>query len=278
MSKDANKSEPSMEDILASIRRIIDEDGGKARKAPPPGSSGKAGSDILELTELVNDDGSVTSLDKQAAAGAGDVGRPLDEDEPPIYADREERERPPPGFIPPETIRPNLAGDPRPQPAAPPPVSPPVPPSPPPFAPPAAPAVERDPPPAAPPRRPATASVTVSAGQPSPRISPSLGGGISLTPVNAPPASSSASSSLVSNQTANATTAAFDRLAQAALQQPAPAAAAAPKTPSPTVGGRALEDMVAEMLRPMLKQWLDANLPGIVERLVQQEIQKMTKR
>jgi hypothetical protein len=31
------------------------------------------------------------------------------------------------------------------------------------------------------------------------------------------------------------------------------------------------------MLRPMLKQWLDENLPAIVERLVRAEIQRVAR-
>ncbi|RVQ67744.1 DUF2497 domain-containing protein [Croceicoccus ponticola] len=49
--------------------------------------------------------------------------------------------------------------------------------------------------------------------------------------------------------------------------------AAAPKTettPHP------LEDAVRDMLRPLLKEWLDANLEGIVERIVQDEISRIT--
>jgi cell pole-organizing protein PopZ len=37
------------------------------------------------------------------------------------------------------------------------------------------------------------------------------------------------------------------------------------------------EGMVREMLRPMLKQWLDENLPSIVERLVQAEIERVAR-
>jgi cell pole-organizing protein PopZ len=40
---------------------------------------------------------------------------------------------------------------------------------------------------------------------------------------------------------------------------------------------RTLEDLVAEMLRPMLKDWLDDNLPSLVERLVQEEIQRVSR-
>lgn len=43
-------------------------------------------------------------------------------------------------------------------------------------------------------------------------------------------------------------------------------------------GGRTLEDMVIELMRPMLKQWLDQNLPSTVERLVQKEIERISKR
>ncbi len=39
-----------------------------------------------------------------------------------------------------------------------------------------------------------------------------------------------------------------------------------------------LEALVREMLQPMLKQWLDANLPEIVERMVSREIQRITSR
>jgi cell pole-organizing protein PopZ len=40
---------------------------------------------------------------------------------------------------------------------------------------------------------------------------------------------------------------------------------------------RTLEDLVAEMLQPMLKSWLDDNLPALVERLVQDEIQRVSR-
>mgnify|MGYP001411260369 CR=1 FL=1 len=36
-----------------------------------------------------------------------------------------------------------------------------------------------------------------------------------------------------------------------------------------------LEDVVKGMMRPMVKQWLDDNLPAMVERLVQAEIERM---
>jgi uncharacterized protein len=38
---------------------------------------------------------------------------------------------------------------------------------------------------------------------------------------------------------------------------------------------RTLQDLVREMLRPMLKSWLDDNLPTLVERLVLAEIERV---
>jgi cell pole-organizing protein PopZ len=40
---------------------------------------------------------------------------------------------------------------------------------------------------------------------------------------------------------------------------------------------RTLEDLVKEMMRPMLKSWLDENLPGLVERLVKAEIERLAR-
>jgi len=40
---------------------------------------------------------------------------------------------------------------------------------------------------------------------------------------------------------------------------------------------RTLEDLTREMLRPMLKVWLDENLPTLVERLVRAEIDRVSK-
>lgn len=56
----------------------------------------------------------------------------------------------------------------------------------------------------------------------------------------------------------------FDAFARLGASLPA----SAPKT---------LEDIVKEMLRPMLKAWLDDNLPALVERLVQAEIERVTR-
>jgi uncharacterized protein len=66
---------------------------------------------------------------------------------------------------------------------------------------------------------------------------------------------------LVSKETSAAVDSAFNALAQTVLVQNA----------------RTLEDLVREMLRPMLKTWLDDNLPGMVERLVRAEIERVSR-
>ncbi len=43
-------------------------------------------------------------------------------------------------------------------------------------------------------------------------------------------------------------------------------------------GDTTIADLVKEMLRPMMREWLDENLPVIVERVVRREIQKLVDR
>ena len=40
---------------------------------------------------------------------------------------------------------------------------------------------------------------------------------------------------------------------------------------------RTLEDLVTDLIRPMLKDWLDENLPPLVERLVRSEIDRIAR-
>ncbi|MBK8082986.1 MAG: DUF2497 domain-containing protein [Devosia sp.] len=45
-----------------------------------------------------------------------------------------------------------------------------------------------------------------------------------------------------------------------------------------TIGANVtIEQMMREMLRPMLKEWLDENLPAVVERIVEQEIARVSR-
>lgn len=54
--------------------------------------------------------------------------------------------------------------------------------------------------------------------------------------------------------------------------------AAAPAEPPVPASTRTMEDVVLEALRPMLKQWLDTNLPPLVEAMVAKEIRRITGR
>ena len=82
----------------------------------------------------------------------------------------------------------------------------------------------------------------------------------------AAPAPSFATASLpraemLSNTTVSAVESAFNALANTVLSNNA----------------RTLEDLVKEMLRPMLKSWLDDNLPNMVERIVKAEIERVSR-
>ncbi len=43
-------------------------------------------------------------------------------------------------------------------------------------------------------------------------------------------------------------------------------------------GETSLEGLTRDLLRPMLKDWLDSNLPGLVEAMVAKEIERITKK
>jgi hypothetical protein len=82
-------------------------------------------------------------------------------------------------------------------------------------------------------------------------------------PAFEPPAleSSAPSQPILSRSTVSAVESAFNTLAHTVLSNNA----------------RTLEDLVKEMLRPMLKSWLDDNLPGLVERIVKAEIERVSR-
>jgi cell pole-organizing protein PopZ len=80
--------------------------------------------------------------------------------------------------------------------------------------------------------------------------------------------------SLVGESAAASAASAFAGLA-ASFQKPAPVAPSGPELNF--ASGSTVEAMVAEMLRPMLKDWLDANLPGIVEAEVRKEVERIAR-
>ena len=80
---------------------------------------------------------------------------------------------------------------------------------------------------------------------------------------------------LVGAAAAGAAASAFAGLA-ASFQKPE--AAPAQRTADLNfASGSTVEAMVAEMLRPMLKDWLDANLPAIVEAQVRKEVERIAR-
>jgi uncharacterized protein len=66
---------------------------------------------------------------------------------------------------------------------------------------------------------------------------------------------------ILSHSTVSAVESAFNSLANTVLSNNA----------------RTLEDLVKELMRPMLKSWLDDNLPGLVERIVKAEIERVSR-
>jgi uncharacterized protein len=80
-------------------------------------------------------------------------------------------------------------------------------------------------------------------------------------PPEAPRTMPMADRMLLSPRTTAAVDSAFNSLAHTVLMQ----------------NSRTLEDLVREMLKPMLKAWLDDNLPTMVERLVRAEIERVSR-
>ena len=216
----AQAQEPSMEEILASIRKIIaDEETapkGAAAKAPAAEETiseddldklfSSAGDDeddeVLELTE------EVAAVDPPLVEGYGEETDIAFEDIDDTGVEPEPEPAPPP---PPPPVR---EPPPKPEPA---------------------PVVMRAPPPPAPPPEPVRAPP--------------------------PPVEVAEMAPLISQATEGVVSSAFSDLALTVLNRNA----------------RTLEDLVQEMLRPMLKAWLDQNLPGMVERLVRAEIERVTR-
>jgi cell pole-organizing protein PopZ len=85
----------------------------------------------------------------------------------------------------------------------------------------------------------------------------------------APPAAAEARPSLVAPEAAAAALSSVSTLMRTL---------AAERSPQVHSGGLTIEDIVREQLRPMLKAWLDANLPSLVEHLVRAEIERLVSR
>jgi cell pole-organizing protein PopZ len=209
--------DPSMEDILASIRRILSEDEAKpASGGSFPAHAHEPANDILML----------------------DASMLVAEPAPPEPVSVAVPVAPPP-----------------PAPAA-------LPPAPPYFGP--APMPAPMPAPVAPPIEPVSVTGPTSPPSTPPLSTPPL----STPPLSTPPIST-AGERLVAPEAEAATAAAVGALLRHLRVE---------RETATHRSGPTIEDIVREEMRPMLKQWLDAHMPAIVERLVRAEIERVVAR
>jgi uncharacterized protein len=215
MSKTARVPEPSMEEILASIRRIIADDSGTAGQ--PGANTAPAATDHssqMAGSEMAQGPDAFTSSDENTAESDFlELSRPVEPGDSPAFT---------PIRGPDVVFR-----------------------------------AEEPPSRAARPAAATAATVaTVAAAAPQPRPSSAP------VPAPAPPAAlAPAEDRLLSPNSTAAVSAAFNSLASTVLSENA----------------RTLEDLVKDMMRPMLKDWLDENLPGLVERIVRAEIERVSR-
>ena len=224
----AKTADPSMEEILASIRRIIADDEDRAPEAHAPA----AAHDAPRLAANEQDDEEeedVLDLSSSDLTETPDTSLDIDLPELSFHAAPEPLEETAP--------KPSLASILESEPL--------VAPNP----------VMDAPPPRAPvPERPRLAEVP----PPPPRPEPAAVREAAPAPAAASP---SISETIVSHATTASVGQAFNLLSHTIMSQNA----------------TTLEDIVREMLRPMLKTWLDDNLPPLVERLVTAEIQRVAR-
>ena len=230
--------EPSMEDILASIRRILSEDGEEegAKAAPaaaaPAPEAPPAEDDMAAAMEAMEAEEPEEEMDMAAAMESMEAEEPAAPEAAPIQVELAEDE-PEPAPV---------AAEPAPTPVA-----------------------------AAAPAAAAPTPVAVAAPAPPPPAparpggEPDISSILDLTKemITSVP---EGSEGLVSTATYRASTDVLGDLARAILGQR-----------ELQVGGSdiTLEGMVREMMRPLLKEWLDQNLPYLIERLVKKEIDLM---
>jgi len=84
-----------------------------------------------------------------------------------------------------------------------------------------------------------------------------------------PPMPAQAVDSLISPTAASASANAFARLTKAVGTD---------EKKTETIAGLTVEQLLVDLLTPMLRDWLDKNLPEVVERVVEQEVKKLARR
>jgi len=85
-----------------------------------------------------------------------------------------------------------------------------------------------------------------------------------------PPKPENGNDRLISEAAASAASASLAQLAKEAPR----VTKVEPVAPAPE---KAVEDMTREMMKPLLKSWLDSNLPEIIERVVRDEIARLSR-
>jgi cell pole-organizing protein PopZ len=135
-----------------------------------------------------------------------------------------------------------------------------------PAAPAPAPAAAAPPPPPPPPPKPAAPEPILDLTDKVQPVSPS---DLDLS-VKPEPAMTDTGASLMSDSTASVSAASMAKLLEGnvAVEREVPG----------RVGNVTLEDMARDLMRPLIKTWLDQNLPGLVEKMVQKEIEKLSRR
>lgn len=230
----AGASGGSMDEILASIRKIIAEDGAMkpqpAAPVPTAAVEPNKGRDVLELTKVVRDDGSIVDLNAIRAAQRAQQAPPA---QPalaqPLQSQRMVAQATPPASAP-TMGAPVFQGQPV-------------------F------------------RKPETA--TTAPQQPAPPVAQQPAPRTQA--LSQPPAAPAGG--LASSTTARDVSEAFQTL-KASVRE-AVEEKAAQQAPQPMVGGRTVESLAEELMRPMLKAWIDANLAPLVEKIVRQEIERI---
>lgn len=250
MTQPAKVTEPSMEEILASIRRIIADDEAKpppaeaAKPAPAPAAAPAPKpqtmadippSKVAPAKPAAEKPAPPPAAKPTAPPPAADAGPNNQDDIDALLAGLDEA-TPAPEIRAPEPepepvleLTDEMAMDPEPTPAPPPPSF----------------------------HRVEPRDDLEFAETPPPRPTPAS----SYAPVDfdAPPLPPQ--QPILAQSTVSAVESAFNSLAHTVLSSNA----------------RTLEDLVKEMLRPMLKSWLDDNLPGLVERIVKAEIERVSR-
>ena len=200
MNQSGTDSGQSMEDILASIRRIIAEGEQDAKDGTTPAAEAakpvQPKAEVFELTQIVQDDGSIVTVGQEALKAAPAPG---DKAEPSVEAVKAEAAAVVEKLVVPEAL------------------------------------AEKG-------------------------------------PVSAPSTAASASDTKVESAMA-----ALSRLLDIA-KTPGPETSAAAGEPETRHSSLTVEELVRDAVRPMLRQWLDANLPPLVERAVKEAVDKLAKR